>query len=385
MAVFVAAGLVSSARSAGEPTITSDKDDYPPGATVTLTGSNWGAAGSSVDLFINDDAGQTWSHTTDVPADDSGGFSYQFNLRFAFRGRVHGAGDRHLSLGDSVTVTHTFTGANDQLEQCGNGGVGDPPITCAGSAWQHGNLNDNQAHYNEGDSVPYRLTMEGLSTGATTHTATIAWDTTDNGKHGIDYLTSFNRTETTADPCSDVYGPDPCPAFDTEPIPDDVRVTNGPDNLSGTLATDADNITQADGDFRLYGGNITAVSGYSLDSGSYANGTGYSNGSITKITITFTTTVSNPVLAWGGHISKRQEWAPEPTAATFSGSPMRLKEVDGKGGNQDRSLSSDAVISPATLQDHQERQPAGQHLVPVYHQRRQWHRRPHSVDLLASR
>ena len=99
------------------------------------------------------------------------------------------------------------------------------------------------------------------------------------------------------------------------------------------------------------GGNITAVSGYSLDSGSYTNGTGYSNGSITKITITFTTTVSNPVLAWGGHISKRQEWAPEPTAATFSGSPyhMRLKEVDGKGGNQDRSLSSDAVISPATL------------------------------------
>ena len=109
-----------------------------------------------------------------------------------------------------MTVTHTFTDARQMTsqEQCGNGGVGDPPITCAGSAWQHGNLNDNQAHYNEGDSVPYRLTMEGLSTGATTHTATIAWDTTDNGKHGIDYLTSFNRTETTADPCSDVYGPE---------------------------------------------------------------------------------------------------------------------------------------------------------------------------------
>ena len=38
---------------------------------------------------------------------------------------------------------------------------------------------------------------------------------------------------------------------------------------------------------------------------------------------------------------------------------MRLKEVDGKGGNQDRSLSSDAVISPATLKITKNANPPG--------------------------
>src|SRR5215210_5088350 len=41
------------------PTITSDQADYPPGATVTLTGSNW-QPGESVHINVNDDLGKTW-------------------------------------------------------------------------------------------------------------------------------------------------------------------------------------------------------------------------------------------------------------------------------------------------------------------------------------
>jgi hypothetical protein len=61
------------------PSITSDLADYPPGATVTLTGAAWGA-GEAVHIFVNDDVGQTWQYNADVTADASGGFTTRFSL-----------------------------------------------------------------------------------------------------------------------------------------------------------------------------------------------------------------------------------------------------------------------------------------------------------------
>ena len=57
--------------------------------------------------------------------------------------------------------------------------------------------------------------------------------------------------------------------------------------------------------------------------------------------------------AWGGHIGSRLDWGftngvPN-SAGGISGSPYhtRLLELDGSGGNQDRSLSAAAVLPPA--------------------------------------
>jgi hypothetical protein len=61
------------------PTITSDKEDYPPGGTVILTGTNW-APGEIVRVWINDDQGQTWRREVDVTADGDGRISDQFQL-----------------------------------------------------------------------------------------------------------------------------------------------------------------------------------------------------------------------------------------------------------------------------------------------------------------
>src|SRR5436309_2440146 len=61
------------------PTIDSDKPDYNPGATVTLTGHNW-ADSEAVHISVNDDKGQTWSYSNDVTADANGDFSLQFAL-----------------------------------------------------------------------------------------------------------------------------------------------------------------------------------------------------------------------------------------------------------------------------------------------------------------
>src|SRR4029079_16418269 len=70
-----------------------------------------------------------------------------------------------------------------------------------------------------------------------------------------------------------------------------------------------------------------------------------------SITITFTASVANPVLAWGGHMATRADWGATNAATAIPGSPyhMRLLDLDGSGGNQDRSLSADAVIFPGSI------------------------------------
>src|SRR5690242_18442079 len=76
------ANAAPAAQSSG-PAITSDQADYPPGATVTLTGTGW-AAGEAVHIFVNDSAGQVWSYNADVVADANGGFTNQFQLPNTF-------------------------------------------------------------------------------------------------------------------------------------------------------------------------------------------------------------------------------------------------------------------------------------------------------------
>src|SRR5438876_722282 len=79
-------------------------------------------------------------------------------------------------------------------------------------------------------------------------------------------------------------------ASTTFPIPADPQVTGG-------------GVTPVAGNFTLYGGTITALSAYS-----YADGAGFAGDKSAQITITFTASQANPVLAWGGHISTRADW-----------------------------------------------------------------------------
>jgi hypothetical protein len=164
------------------------------------------------------------------------------------------------------------------------------------------------------------------------HSVTIAWDTTKAGKHAIDYLTSFDRTESLANPCLAVSGCSLSGPKTTFAIPPDPNVTGA-------------GVTPLAGKFTMFNGTITSVSAYTLYSGTYGSD------SSTKVTITFTTTASNPVLAWAGHIATRVDWGANNSAISISGSPyhMRVLDLDTKGGNQDRALTSDAVIFPASI------------------------------------
>ena len=218
------------------------------------------------------------------------------------------------------------------IDQCANGQTPSPSNNgcngTAGTDWVNGNVNEAKAVYFEGDTVPYRLRFDNLS--LTSHTVTIEWDTTKSGKHALDYITTFNQSVLDANPCLGVSG---CGAPTTFPIPADPQVTGA-------------GVTPIAGNFTMYGGTITAVSVYS-----YPTGTGFAGDKSAQLTITFTASVANPVLAWGGHIATRTDWGPGNSAVSISGSPYhtRLIALDGSGGNQDRSLSAAAVIFPASI------------------------------------
>lgn len=100
------ANTVSAASGA---TITSDKQDYQPGATVTLTGAGWDS-GEVVHIHV-DASDNSWSldSNPDPVADGSGGFTYQFSLPNSFVANytVTATGPT------SGTATTTFTDSND--------------------------------------------------------------------------------------------------------------------------------------------------------------------------------------------------------------------------------------------------------------------------------
>ena len=93
------------------------------------------------------------------------------------------------------------------LDQCANDSAPSPHTDgcdTSASQWVNGNLGASKASYFEGDSVPYRMRFDNLAAGP--HTVTIKWDTTKSGKHAFDYLTSYDRTVATANPCLGVTG-----------------------------------------------------------------------------------------------------------------------------------------------------------------------------------
>src|SRR5215217_669046 len=71
------------ASAQGAPTIQSDQADYPPGATVTLSGSGW-QPGESVHINVNDTYGATWTRNVDVTANANGEITDSFSLPNSF-------------------------------------------------------------------------------------------------------------------------------------------------------------------------------------------------------------------------------------------------------------------------------------------------------------
>ncbi len=209
------------------------------------------------------------------------------------------------------------------LDQCANGAPG--AVQSCPPGWQNGDLNANNSHYRELDSVPFRLVLTSLTSG--THTVIVQYDTLQSDKHAYDYLTTYNLTVAGANPCDGVAGT--CAAGGAFDIPLDPLFAS---SAFGTA------LPQGSRQLSIWNGTITGI----------VAGGGSDAAGQQSYTVTFTSSSPTVVLAWGGHVGSQVNWGPGNGAGAIPGSPyhMRLIGLDGKGGNQDRSMKASSILPP---------------------------------------
>ncbi|WP_035678250.1 T9SS type A sorting domain-containing protein [Flavobacterium limnosediminis] len=233
----------------------------------------------------------------------------------------------------------SFYGQNPayNLDQIRNGSAASPTSP---AAWVNGNANATQAHYSEGWSIPYRVILTDLVLGS--NYIDIEWDTRDNSKHAIDFITSYNNIDNpngshlgfghTAEVIDPTIGISGLGAPSTFPIPEPANAQTADyfDNLAASLRL-----------LTIWNGAITDVDYLDEDvlTGASAK---------TSMRITFNATSATVVIAWGGHIAAEYDWGAGEGATAISGSPYhsRILGLNGTGGNQDRSLAAAAVVIP---------------------------------------
>ncbi len=236
------------------------------------------------------------------------------------------------------------------LDQAKNGTAASPtsPVD-----WVNGNLGSSNTHYREGHSVPYRMVFTDVATGS--HYVTIEWDIKHSGANAIDYITHFNRllphtyaghaaipAIETIDPLLGLGIGSPTPT--TFPIPPPSSAGSSvPLPLPGQPRISFDALPAGEKLMTIYNGTITGIT--YLSQGNLLAAT-----ASTRCSISFIADSPTVVLAWGGHIGSAADWGSGNSAGGISGSPYhtRLIEFDGGGGNQDRSLSAQAVVLPPT-------------------------------------
>jgi hypothetical protein len=231
------------------------------------------------------------------------------------------------------------------LEQVRNGS-GSSPVDPG--AWVAGNLNGSQAHFAEKWSIPYRLTFTGISLGS--HTAIIEWDVMQSGKHALDYITHYFNIDNGPGSHVSTFGHskefiDPTIGFSAMGNRNqfDIGVPPGGSGFGDILGTSFTDLPDSLQKMSIWNGSIASLTyGTTADLNLAA--------ASQQLTINFTATSSTVIISWGGHIASIADWGLGNSASAISGSPYhtRLISFDGSGGNQDRSLSADAVIDPPT-------------------------------------
>ena len=240
-----------------------------------------------------------------------------------------------------------FKPPSADLNQVRNGGVGcdeTVPNSCDNPAdWVNGNAGASNAHYREGQSIPYRLIMKDLPLGS--HNVVIEWDVKHSSANAIDFITHYQRVAESIQPCGPANHPEDIVAgcnpgsFTTFDIPAPTGVNSPiaglPENVFNALPVAQRRMT-------MYNGTINSMV-YTNPQGDLSLAQ-----ASTRVTINFTATSSTVVMAWGGHIARALDWGAGNSAGGISGSPYhtRLISLDGSGGNQDRSLSAAAVQAP---------------------------------------
>jgi uncharacterized repeat protein (TIGR01451 family) len=259
------------------------------------------------------------------------------------------------------------------------------PVSGGYANWVSGNSNGTKSHWREGDFIAYRTQVSGPA--GTGYDLSLSYDPVHSGGHAIDYLGSYDATETpsiaclqssngldvstclkTSDPpefsplnadysnpCADLSGgglmlttdcpdngsaasptgspgsvPATCPSTDTTAQCNLLNLTAisqgatcGGAGSSGTVHAGS-GFTQLSGAFKIFGPSGTTVTGVSYSSQNVLSGT---STCITTVHVQFDIGGSGTetvVLAWGGHIATTADWGAGNSATGISGSPYHM-------------------------------------------------------------
>jgi hypothetical protein len=240
-----------------------------------------------------------------------------------------------------VVITSQAAGSADLFQ----GRNGTPASPVSPVEFIKGNAGPANSHYIEGYSIPYEVVITGASSGP--HTLVLEWDTTQQGKHAMDYITHFDRllphnqfgSHTQPETINPLVGiPGPFNAPETYPIPAPTD-TNSP--VAGQPTASFNSLAAAERVMTIWNGSITRLVYLHEDSPSQDSGT-------TRMSVEFEARTPTVVIAWGGHIASQVDWGTGNSATEIDGSPyhMRMISFDGGGGNQDRSLQA-YLVTPA--------------------------------------
>jgi hypothetical protein len=371
-------------------TVITDKLDYAPGETATITASGF-EVGSTIEFAIQDDPnapgddgeadvyqpfsikdgvtiydangkaiggdldgvadGQvvtTWL----VPTDNNGsgsGIPDALNATLNLAATGNGADGEFGTADDQVAMT-TFTDGNQGLWAWRN----QPGPTL--NTWDAGTtIQQANSIYAEGEVIPFRWT---IATGnpapqlqeGVTYTIQLDWayagGTTDPQKLFFDYLTSYNATETT----SPAFGPGSGLSagflngyISTKAIPNDTGDTGGTPPNPATVA-------HPPGNFTLYNidPNSVTFSPYLVDNVN-------ANQEDRRLEITFTPSDNDNTpnefldvgVAWGGHLATQADYGFQNGAASFPGaSPQMVVDLNPSvsGDQTNLNINPNAIV-----------------------------------------
>ncbi len=265
-----------------------------------------------------------------------------------------------LSFLSASSVAFAATGTD--LDQCQNGNLLNFSIPCENSStpiWANGSLNGSNSQYREGDGLPYRLDVTGLTDG--NWIIRIQYDFSQGGVFALDRLTSYNLTQN-SNPCSG-HPASLCDGSFPQafiPIPGEVSfptATTPPLPKGGALMIAGITRTLTANDTRMAVWERTDTGTVSLVRvDPYVTQIGPASGNSTR-DFGFTIRVAgcpangcSVVFGWTGHVAAEWDWGAGKGASSISGAPFHMRvlgvdQIDGTGGgNQDRSVQAGAIV-----------------------------------------
>ncbi len=238
-----------------------------------------------------------------------------------------------LGFVSSPSVASSSVGG---LDQCQNQS-GPPYVTCSG--WTNGALN-GQNHYAEDMVVPQRALISVTDT--STYTFTTNYEDENGAKHGYDYLARWNYSITGATPCQSISASLCSGAPSTFPMASDTAsATTAPPAGISPVISDHE-LGQADRQWTLYGGVITAAT-----TPTHAAGTA-------QATISFHANpgVTQLVLLYGGHLAvggpntAPRAWGVTDGASSYPGGSLSIDVGGSTDGIQTNGI---APLPPAAF------------------------------------